>query len=87
MEMQKTTPPINDIHKGSWRIDMCFQYTEEGEAILQWCQGEVIKLVKEDTYYIVVECKWDSKFVKHGDSLKTKEKLKKSDWNPENHTL
>ena len=66
---------------------MCFEYTEEGEAILQWCQGEVTKLVKEDTYYIVVECNWDSKFVKHGDSRKSKEKLKKSDWNPENHTL
>jgi len=86
MEMQKPTAPIEDIRRGPWRIDICFEYTEEGESILQWCQGKVTKLVKEEKDCIVVECKWDSKFVKRGESRITKEKLKKSDWNPESHT-
>ena len=43
-------------------------------------------LTKEDVYYIVIECMWGSKFVKHGDSRITKETLKKSNWNPETHT-
>ncbi len=46
MEMQKAMAPIDHIFKGSWRIDMCFEYTEKSEAILQKCQGEVTKLVK-----------------------------------------
>ena len=85
MEMQEATAPINTIKKGSWQINMCFEYTDEGESILQWCQGKVTKLFKEEQYYIVIEVEWDSKFVRHGERKKTREKLKKSDWNPETH--
>ena len=45
----------------------------------------VSKLIKEDRYYIVIEIKWDDKFVRRGESGKTKETLKISDWNPETH--
>ena len=85
MEMQRPTAPLDEIRSGSFRIDMCFEYTDEGESILQWCQGKVTKLVKEYDYHIVVEVRWDDEYVKTGESKKTKEKLKKSDWNPEEH--
>ncbi len=79
MEMQEATAPIKDIRKGNWRIDMCFEYTEEGKTILQWCQGTVLKVIKEDKYYIVIEVQWDGKFVRSIECNKNKEKLKISD--------
>ena len=83
MEMQEATPPIDKLRKGLFKIDMCFEYTEEGETILQWCQG-IAKFLKEDKYYIVIEVKWNDEFVQNG-QRKTKEKVLKSAWNPETH--
>ena len=84
MEMQEVIPPMNKMRKGKFRIDMCFDYTEGGESILQWCQGTVTKILKEDKYKVTMEIKWDSKFVEKGQS-KTREKVLKSAWNPETH--
>ena len=38
-EMQETSWPLDKIQKGDFKIDMCFSYTEEGQSLLQWCQG------------------------------------------------
>ena len=84
MEIQKATPPIDKMGRGSFRIDMCFDYTEGGESILQWCQGTVTKMLKEDKYNMTMEIKWDEKFVEKGQS-KTRERVLKSAWNPETH--
>ena len=82
-EMQETSWPLDRIRKGGFKIDMCFSYTEEGQSLLQWCQGVVtVKKDKPEKYnYLDVEVKWNDDFVENGCKV-TQQKLKKSAWNP-----
>ena len=48
MEMQENSWPLERIRNRTFeKIDMCFEMTDVGETILQWCQGTVIESVKE----------------------------------------
>ena len=48
MEMQENSWPLEWIRNGTFeKTDMCFEMTDVGETILQWCQGTVIELVKD----------------------------------------
>jgi hypothetical protein len=47
MEMQETSWPLERIRKGYFKIDMCFDYKDNGESMLQWCQGTVVKVLKD----------------------------------------
>ena len=38
MEMRQTSWAIDKIGMGSFKIDMCFSYGDDGGDILQWCQ-------------------------------------------------
>jgi hypothetical protein len=38
---------------------MCFSYGDEDWEILQWCQGTVVRVLKEEKTYETVEIKWD----------------------------
>jgi hypothetical protein len=63
--------------KGGFKIDMCFSYTEEGQSLLQWCQGVVtVKKDKAEKYnYLDVEVKWKDQFVESECKI-TRQKLK-----------
>ena len=48
MEMQENSWPLERIGNRTFeKIDMCFEMTDVGRTILQWCQGTVIELVKD----------------------------------------
>jgi hypothetical protein len=67
MEMQQKSWAIDKIQKGSFKIEMCFSYGDEDGEILQWCQGTVIRILREETTYLTVEIKWDKECLREGD--------------------
>jgi len=62
-------------------IDMCFSYGDDDGEILQWCQGTVMKILKEAQTFVTVQIKWDKKCLREGDNETTCDKLMKSKWN------
>ena len=64
---------------------MCFEMTDVGETILQWCQGTVIKFVKdkETLKYMDLKIRWNQD--EQGDSITTVKRLNESSWNTETH--
>jgi hypothetical protein len=87
IEMQQTSWVINKILKGSFKIDMCFTYGYEDGEILKWCQGTVIRILREErTYvYVTVEIKWDKECVREEDREVSQDKLMWSKWNSNEH--
>ena len=60
---------------------MCFEMTDVGETILQWCQGTVIELVKDKEIlkYMDSRIRWNED--EQGNSITTVQRLKESSWN------
>ena len=61
-EMQENSWLLEHIRNGTFEnIDMCFEMTDVGETILQWCQGTVIELVqdKETLKYMDLKIRWN----------------------------
>ena len=85
MEMQQTSWAIDKIRLGSFKIDMCFSYGDDYGEILQWCQGTVTKILKEERTFAIVQIKWDKKCLREGDNETTRDKLMKSKWNSNEH--
>ncbi len=87
MEMQQHLPPIKELKRNQFKIDMLFSYEEDNESVLVWCQGTVVDFVKlsKDGKKSTVEIEWNDKCVAPGASKKMKEVLKMSDWNPQTH--
>ena len=87
MEMQEFSWPLEKIRKGLFKIDMCFKMVDGGERMLQWCQGTVVKLIKDkaENNFMVVDVKWKAEAVRCVEEEITKVKLKKKDWNCEEH--
>jgi hypothetical protein len=85
MEMQQTSWAINKVRKGSFRIDMCFSYGDKDGNILQWCQGTVIKVLKEENTFVTIQIKWDKECLKEGDREISQDKLMRSKWNSNEH--
>jgi hypothetical protein len=54
---------------------MCFSYGDEDGEILQWCQGAVIRVLREDRTYAIVEIKWDKECFREGDREVSQDKL------------
>jgi hypothetical protein len=67
MEMQQTSWAIDKIWKGSLKIDLCFAYGDEDGEIMQWCQGTVLKILREEKTYVTVEIRWDKECLREGD--------------------
>ena len=62
MEMQQTSwCAIDKIRTGLFTTDMCFSYGDEDGEILQWCQGTVMRILKEERTFAIVQIKWDEK--------------------------
>jgi len=85
MEMQQASWAIDKIHRGSFKIDMCFSYGDADGDDLQWCQRIVVKVLKEEKSYVTVEIKWDRKCSREGDSETSRDKLMRSKWNSSEH--
>jgi hypothetical protein len=64
---------------------MCFCYSDEDGETLQWCQGTVIKVLREDRTYVTIEIKWDKECLREGDREVSQDKLMRSKWNSNNH--
>ena len=64
---------------------MCFSYGDDDGEILQWCQGTVMKILKEAQTFVIVQIKWDKKCLREGDNETTRDKLMKSKWNSNEH--
>ena len=60
-----------------------FEYKVGQEATLQWCQGTVVKLLKENDCFFIVEVGRNKEFLSDGDQKKSWEKLLRTKWNPE----
>ena len=58
------------------KIDMCFEMTDVGETILQWCQGTLIELVKEKETlkYMDLKIRWNE--YEQGNIITTVQRLK-----------
>ncbi len=76
---------VNKIQKGSFKIDMCFSYSDEDGETLQWWQGTVIRVMREERTYVTVEVKWDKVCLREGDREVSQDKLMRSKWNSNNH--
>ena len=85
MEMQQTSWAINKIRKGSLKIDMCFAYGDEDGEILQWCQGTVLRILREEKTFVTVEIKWDKECLREGDREVSRDTLMRSKWNSNEH--
>jgi hypothetical protein len=85
MEMQQRTWAVDKICMGSFKIDLCFSYGDKDGEILQWCQGTVVRVLKEENNFIIVEIKWDKKCLREGDREITRGKLMRSKWNSNEH--
>ncbi len=84
MEMQQTSWAVK-ICMGSFKIDMCFSYGDEDGEILQWCQGTVVRVVKEENNFVIVEIKWGKECLREGDREITQDKLMRSKWDSNEH--
>ena len=85
MEMQQTSWAIDKIRAGSFQIDMCFAYGDEDGEVLQWCQGTVLKILREEKTSVTVEIKWDKECLREGDREVSRDKLMRSKWNSNEH--
>jgi hypothetical protein len=57
MEMQQTIRAVDKICMGSFKINMCFSNGDKDGEILQWCQGTVVRVLKEENNFVIVEIK------------------------------
>ncbi len=64
---------------------MCFSYGDEDGEILQWCQGTVIRILREEATYVTVKIKWDKECLREGDREELQDKLMQSKWNSNKH--
>ena len=77
MEMQENSWPLERIRNETFeKIDMCFEMTDVGQTILQWCQVTVIELVKdkETLNYMDLKIRWNEN--EQGNSITTVQRLK-----------
>ena len=57
--------PVELLREGEFKIDMLFEYSNDGSSVLQWCQGEVIEFIKElDEKHVIVKIEWNENFLK-----------------------
>jgi hypothetical protein len=85
IEMQQTSWAVDKICMGSFKIDMCFSYGDEDGEILQWCQGTVVRVLKEENNFVIVEIKWDKECLREGGREIKWDKLMRSKWNSNEH--
>ncbi len=85
MEMKQTSWAIDKIWKGSFKIDMCFAYGDEDGEILKWCQGTVLRKLREERTYVTEEIKWDKECLREGDREVSQDKLMRLNWNSNKH--
>ncbi len=85
MEMQQTSWAVDKICTGSLKIDLCFSYGDKDGEILQLCQGTVVRVVKKENNFVIVEIKWYKECLREGDREITWDELMRSKWNSNEH--
>eukprot|EP00957_Ditylum_brightwellii_P176000 13401983-Ditylum_brightwellii.AAC.1 len=72
--------PLATIEKGSFLIDLIFEFNDEDEASLLWYQGVVTRLltkpINNNTKPTNVMDKWNEDCINPGDGRMAKETLK-----------
>ena len=84
MEMQQVLWPVERLVAQDFVIDVLFEYEDDDESTLMWCQSKIVDFIREvKDKHVFVKIEWDDKYVRDGDSNKvTKNQLKKTKWNP-----
>jgi hypothetical protein len=70
---------------GSYQIDMCFAYGDKDGEVLQWCQGTVLKILREEKTSVTVEIKGDKECLREEIGEVSQDKLMRSKWNSKEH--
>ena len=82
-QMQQHLWPLEKLRAGKFKIDKLFEYKEEDEYVLQWCQGNVTKFISEkEEKHVTVEVKWNGDCLSENDPRSTREILMRTKWNP-----
>jgi len=82
-QMQQHLWPLEKLRAGKFKIDKLFEYKEEDEYVLQWCQGNVTKFISEkEEKHVIVEVKWNGDCLSENDPRSTREILMRTKWNP-----
>ena len=84
MKMQQVLWPVERLVAQDFVIDVLFEYEDDDESTLMWCQSKIVDFIREvKDKHVFVKIEWDDKYVRDGDSNKvTKNQLKKTKWNP-----
>ena len=84
MEMQQTLWPIESLRTPGFKVDKLFEYKVGDDYALQWCQGKVIEYISQSkNKHVIVKVEWNKDCLREGDPKITREKLIRSNWNPE----
>ena len=89
--MQQTSWPIEQIKEG-FKLQICWEYYDAedglGNAELRWCGGVIEQVVRdrsERNNYFDVTVRWNEDIIEPGMTNPTQERLKKKDFNPQQH--
>ena len=84
MEMQQTLWPLESLRTSDFKVDKLFECTIDDEPDLQWYQGKVVEYISESkNKHVIVKIEWNEDCLREGDPKITREKLLRTNWNPE----
>ena len=83
MKMQQVLWPVEWLVAQDFVIDMLFEYKDDDESMLMWCQSKIVDFIREvKDKHVFVKIEWNDKYMRDGDSKDTKNELKMTKWNP-----
>ena len=83
MKMQQVLWPVERLVAQDFVIDMLFEYKDDDESMLMWCQSKIVDFIREvKDKHVFVKIEWNDKYMRDGDSKVTKNQLKMTKWNP-----
>jgi len=83
MKMQQVLWPVERLVAQDFVIDMLFEYEDDDESTLMWCQSKIVDFIREvKDKHVFVKIEWNDKYMRDGDSKVTKNELKMTKWNP-----
>jgi hypothetical protein len=60
--MQRFNWPEHNL-KSQFKIEKLFRYEEDGDEMMVWCPGVIIKVLKKDKDGTKVVVKWDQQYI------------------------
>ena len=83
MKMQQVLWPVERLVAQDFVIDVLFEYEDDDESTLMWCQSKIVDFIREvKDKHVFVKIEWNDEYMRDGDSKVTKNELKMTKWNP-----